>query len=136
MIGVVIILLSFQHRKDQLNFNYLPNNRVKNYLIKHDIVFSPKSLCKINCFSLDTLFLNEFISSGSIDFKKSKIRGYTDKLYYLSFHSDQLNIREGSYLIFQVSVDSVELVDVVFNFGTPSNAVSGHPGKLLCDHCY
>ena len=73
IIGVLIIFISFQQRIDKLTFNYLPNNRVKNYLIKNNIFFSPKSLCKMSCFGLDTISLNEYISRGSIDFKKSKI---------------------------------------------------------------
>ena len=136
IIGVLIIFISLQQRKDKLTFNYLPNNRVKNYLIKNNIFFSPKSLCKMSCFGLDTISLNEYISRGSIDFKKSKIRGYTDKLYYLYFESDNMNIREDSYLVFGTRGDSVTLVDVWFNFGTPSSDISGNPGNIFCNHCY
>jgi len=135
IIGVLIIFISLQQRKDNLTFNYLPNNRVKNYLIKNDILFSPKSLCKMSCLGLDTISLSEYISKGSIDFKKSKIRGYTDKLYYLSFESDNMNIREDSYLVFGTRGDSVTLVDVWFNFGTPSSYISGHQGNIFCNHC-
>ncbi|MBE38019.1 MAG: hypothetical protein CMP50_05205 [Flavobacteriales bacterium] len=136
IIGVSIIFISLQQRKDKLTFNYLPNNRVKSYLIKNNISFSPKSLCKMSCLGLDTISLNEYISRGSIDFKKSKIRGYTDKLYYLSFASHNINIREDSYLVFGTLGDSVTLLDVWFNFGTPSSYTSAHPGNMFCDHCY
>jgi len=136
IIGVFIIFISFQQRIDKLTFNYFPNNRVKNYLIKNEIIFSKKSLCKMSCLGLDTISLNKYISKGSINFKKSKIRGYTDKLYYLYFDFDNMNIREDSYLVFGTRGDSVTLLDVSFNFRTPSSYTSSHPGNIFCDHCY
>ena len=136
IIGVLIIFISLQQRKDKLTFNYLPNNRVKSYLMKSDILFSSKSLCKMSCLGLDTISLNEYILRGSIDFKKSKIRGYTDKLYYLSFGSHNINIREDSYLLFGTRGDSVTLVDVGLKFGIPSSYTSVHPDNIFCDHCY
>ena len=135
-IGVLLIIFSLQYRKDKITFNYFPNSRVKQHFIKNDIIFSERSLCKMNCFGLDTIMLNEYIANGSVDFKKSKIRGYTNKLYYLSFLDYTINIIEDSYLIFGVSSDSVQLVDIVVNFSPPSNQISGHPAQLLCDHCY
>ena len=98
-------------------------------------MFSAKSLCKMNCFGLDTIMLNEYIVHGNIDFKKSKIQGYTNKLYYLSFIDTTINIIEDSYLIFGVKSDSVELVDVLVNFYITSNQVSEDSINSLCYNC-
>ena len=135
IIGFILIFFSLQYRKDKISFNYFPNSRVKNHFIKNDIMFSAKSLCKMNCFGLDTIMLNEYILHGNIDFKKSKIQGYTNKLYYLSFIDTTINIIEDSYLIFGVKSDSVELVDVVVNFDIKFNQFSEDSIKSLCHHC-
>lgn len=89
----------------------------------------------MNCFGLDTIMLNEYIVHGNIDFKKSKIQGYKNKLYHLSFIDDKINIVEDSYMIFGINSGSVELVDVFVNFHMPSNQFSEDSTRSLCHHC-
>ena len=134
-IGVFIIIFSLQYRKDKIKFNYLPNSRVKNFLKNTDIIYSKKSLCKISCLMIDTIKINEYINNGTIDFKRSKIRGYEDKLYYLSFIDEKITIEEDNYLIFSVNADSVQLVDIIFNFNILFNPMKASKQHLLCEHC-
>ena len=84
LLGCVLILFSLQFRNQPLSFNYFPESRVKNFLIKNSGLFSSNALCKINCYNLDTLLLSSYIENSVVDFKKSKIRGYNPKVYYLS----------------------------------------------------
>ena len=70
MLGCVLLFFSFNLRDKPLSFNYFPDSRVKTYLIKNKILFSDKSLCKINCYNLDTLLLSNYIENSVVDFKK------------------------------------------------------------------
>ena len=66
LLGCVLILFSLQFRNQPLSFNYFPESRVKNFLIKNSGLFSSNALCKINCYNLDTLL---FTTDRSV-FKK------------------------------------------------------------------
>ena len=136
LLGVILLLFSFQKRKDSLSFNYFPDSRIKNHLIKNKVFFSERSLCKMSCFDLDTCMLDEYISNGNIDFEKSEIRGYSNKTYYLSFSIEERNINKNSYLVFEKNIDFIKLVDVLLAFHSPSNQVETHPANFLCEDCY
>ena len=136
ILGVVIIVFSLSTRKDSLSFNYFPNSRIKNHLIKNQVFFSEKAICKMDCYNLDTVYLDKYISNSNVDFKKSKIRGYTDKVYYLTPNLKNKNIQELSFLKFEINSDSIKLVDMFLNLSTPFNQASGHPSKTHCPMCY
>ena len=83
IIGVFIIITSMKTRKDTISFNYLPSDRIKSYLLKHDINYIDYSLCQLQLLKLDTLKIYSYIENSKVNFKKSKIRGYDCKIYYL-----------------------------------------------------
>ena len=138
ILGCVLLFFSFSLRDKPLSFNYFPDSRVKTYLIKNKILFSDKSLCKINCYNLDTLLLSNYIENSVVDFKKSKIRGYNPKIYYLSINLSikQDNFNETSYMVFEANHDVVTLIDVFVNLSVPFNQVSSHPSVYHCPHCF
>lgn len=135
-LGIILILFSFQKRKESISFNYFPNNRIKNYLLKSKIFLSRKAICKIECFNLDTAFLDEYIMSSNVNFKKSKIRGHNDKQYCLSFYFPNSNVNEMSHLQFKKHNDSITLVDLFINFDVPFSQASSHLDQLKCEHCH
>ena len=77
--------MSLKGREEPLSFNYFPNSRVKSHLINSDILISKEALCKMNCLNVDTMLLDHYILDGKVDFKKSEIRGYDVKTYYLFY---------------------------------------------------
>ena len=83
IIGVFIIIISMKTRKETISFNYLPSDRIKSYLLKHDINYIDYSLCQLQLLKLDTLKIYSYIENSKVNFKKSKIRGYDCKIYYL-----------------------------------------------------
>ena len=83
IIGVFIIITSMKTRKETISFNYLPSDRIKSYLLKHDINYIDYSLCQLQLLKLDTLKIYSYIENSKVNFKKSKIRGYDCKIYYL-----------------------------------------------------
>ncbi len=134
-LGIVLIFFSLGERKETLSFNYFPNNRIKKHLKQNKVFFSKKAICKMTCLDLDTALLDNYISNSNVDFKKSKIRGYNDKIYWLSFNFSKRGIKEMSYLTFEKKGDSITLVDVFFNVAIPFKEVLGHPGLLKCQDC-
>ncbi|MBL31855.1 MAG: hypothetical protein CMP62_03930 [Flavobacteriales bacterium] len=135
-LGIILIVFSFQKRKDSISFNYFPNNRVKNYFLQSNIFFSEKAMCKIECFNLDTAFLDEYIMSSHVNFKKSKIRGHNDKQYFLSFSFPKSNVHEMSHLKFKKHNDSITLVDLFINLSLPLSPSSTALDHLHCEHCH
>ena len=103
--GLGILFLSIKNREEPISFNYFPNNRVKNHLIKNDILISKKALCQIDCHKLDTGFLKQQISISKVDFKRSKTRSGNAKTYYL--YSNQID------LIFKTFSDSIVLINII-----------------------
>ena len=95
-------------------------------------------MCKISCYNLDTLLLPEYIASSVVDFKKSKIRGYNPKTYYMRIDSPfiQDNSSEKSYMIFEINSDKVILIDIFLNLDFLFNQVSSHPSINHCPHCF
>lgn len=83
IIGIFIIITSMKTRKETISFNYLPSDRIKSYLLKHDINYIDYSLCQLQLLKLDTLKIYSYIENSKVNFKKSKIRGYDCKIYYL-----------------------------------------------------
>ena len=83
IIGIFIIIISMKTRKETISFNYLPSDRIKSYLLKHDINYIDYSLCQLQLLKLDTLKIYSYIENSKVNFKKSKIRGYDCKMYYL-----------------------------------------------------
>ena len=83
IIGVFIIIISMKTRKETISFNYLPSARIKSYLLKHDINYIDYSLCQLQLLKLDTLNIYSYIENSKVNFKKSTIRGYDCKIYYL-----------------------------------------------------
>ena len=96
IIGVFIIITSMKTRKETISFNYLPSDRIKSYLLKHDINYIDYSLCQLQLLKLDTLKIYSYIENSKVNFKKSKIRGYDCKIYYLI----NKNISDNSVLEF------------------------------------
>ena len=82
-LGLLIVIISLQFRKDPISFNYFPGDRIKHYLIKNKINISEVAKCYFNCLDLDTLMLSKYILESKIIYAKSKIRGYECKEYYL-----------------------------------------------------
>tara|TARA_Y100001968_G_scaffold332615_1_gene391479 strand:+ start:187 stop:645 length:459 start_codon:yes stop_codon:yes gene_type:complete len=138
LLGCILLFFSLQFRDRSLSFNYFPDSRIKNHLIKHKVSFSDKAVCKMNCYNLDTLLLPTYITNSVVDFKKSKIRGFSPKLYYLSIDLPfkQDNFNETSYMIFEINHDMVTLIDVFFNLAVPLNQVSSHPSTYHCPDCF
>ena len=112
-LGIGILFTSIKYRNEPLSFNYFPNNRVKNHLIKNDILISRKALCKFECNQLDTVFLKKQISISKVDFKRSQVRSKNSKIYYLS--SKKMD------LIFKTFSDSIVLINMHFNNGDCNN---------------
>jgi len=123
-------------RDKSFNFDYFPNSRIKKHLIQSQVFFSKKALCAINCNGLDTTLLDEYITNSNVDFKKSKIRGYTKKMYYLSFMFPHIGVQENSYLTFEKHADSIILTDLFLDVTIPFNEATSHPHWSNCDHCY
>ena len=106
-------------------------------------MFSPclyAALKNINYFKnpQNPSLLDQYISSSVVDFKKSKIRGYNPKTYYLTidlpFMQDKFN--ETSYMIFETDSDTVQLVDIFLNLDMPFHQVSSHPSINHCPDCF
>ena len=138
LLGCGLILFSLKFRKKPLSFHYFPESRVKNFLVKNSGLFSRVALCKMNCYDLDTLSLSRYIENSVVDFKKSKIRGYNPKLYYLSMDLpiQQKNLNDKTYMVFEISNDVVTLIDVFSSLDTPFNEISSHPAMRHCQHCF
>lgn len=138
ILGCVLLFFSLQFRSKPLSFNYFPESRVKKFLIKNKIGFSDQALCKLNCYNLDLSLLDQYISSSVVDFKKSKIRGYNPKTYYLTIDLPfmQENFNETSYMIFETGSDTVQLVDIFLNLDMSFHQVSSHPSINHCPDCF
>ncbi len=105
-------------------------------MLQSNIFFSEKAMCKIECFNLDTAFLDEYIMSSNVNFKKSKIRGHNDKQYFLSFSFPKSNVHEMSHLKFKKQNDSITLVDLFINLSMPLSPSSSDLDHLHCEHCH
>ena len=134
-LGLVLVFLSLKMRENPIEFDYFPNSRVKKQFLKKEIMLSEKAICKMNCHNFDTL-LSDFIMRSKVDFKKSKIRGFDLKTYYLFFSYPDKNLTNQSYLLFQTNDDSINLIDVFFNFSSPFYNASGRPLEFNCQQCY
>ena len=96
--GSVILLFSFQLRKEPIKFNYLPSSRVISHISNHDIIFSENISCKVDCISLDIESLRTYISESKVNFKKSEIHKAQRKVYILSHKDYQFKFQEfGEY---------------------------------------
>ena len=122
-LGLVIIFISLDMRREPLSFDYFPNNRIKKYLINHELHLSEIAICKLECYNLDALFLKKYISNSSVDFNLSKIRGYSVKNYYLSFNIVEQKNNQNIDFVFQKKDDLITLVDIISNNNTK------------CDYC-
>ena len=122
LLGVVIIFISLDMRSEPLSFDYFPNNRIKKYLINHELNLAETAMCKLECYNLDTIFLEQYISNSYVDFTLSKIRGYAVKTYYLSFNSGEQKNNQNIYFVFQKKDDLITLVDLIGN-------------NTNCDYC-
>lgn len=108
LLGSFVLYVSLKHRTEPISFNYFPNSRIKSHLINSDILIAEELLCKINCVNLDPMSLAQYISDGNIDFKKSEIRGYDVKTYYLF---NEINKKGIYYFKFRTNGVVVELID-------------------------
>ena len=113
IIGVFIIIISIKNRKETISFNYLPSDRIKSYLLKHDINYIDHSLCKLQLLKLDTLKIYSYIENSKVNFKKSKIRGYDCKIYYLI----NKNISDNSVLefVFTKCDNTIILKNIIYD---------------------
>lgn len=138
ILGCILLFFSLNLRDKPLNFNYFPESRVKQHLIKNKVSFSKKALCKIDCYDLDTLLVSNYIENSVVDFKKSKIRGHNPKIYYLSIDlpTHQDNFNETTYIIFETSGEIIELTDIFLNLDVPLNQDSSYPSIYHCPHCF
>ena len=136
LFGCLILNLSFNFRGEPIRFNYLPNNRIKSNIIHGDVFFSSQALCKISCFNLDTLLLDDYLLDSNVDFKKSKIRGFSPKTYYLLWNEAQNIISQTIYFKFQILTDTISLVDIVVNPDSSLNDTSNNYNLLSCPNCY
>ena len=127
LLGICILIFSLTFREKNISFNYFPNSRIKNHLIENQIFFSKKSLCKIDCHNLDTMFLDSYIRDSYINFKKSQIRGYDTKEYHLK--------NKNGYLIFEMSSDSIKLVDIYLDLDASLNDEISSTIQNSCDGC-
>ena len=109
--GLLILYFSLKIRDGAISFDYFPNSRVKKKIIQSEIVYSKKALCKIDCYSIDTLLIDKYIMLSNVDFKKSKVRGYIEKTYYLSLKIPDLN-PDNIYLVFHFANDMITLKDL------------------------
>tara|TARA_A100001011_G_scaffold381223_1_gene449475 strand:+ start:2174 stop:2602 length:429 start_codon:yes stop_codon:yes gene_type:complete len=124
LLGVVIIFISLDMRSEPLSFDYFPNNRIKKYLINHELNISETAICKLECYDLDSLFLKQYISNSHVDFTLSKIRGYEVKTYYLSFNLGEQKNNQNIYFVFQKKDDLIVLVNLI-----------GNDSMLNCAYC-
>ena len=113
IIGVFIIITSMKTRKETISFNYLPSDRIKSYLLKHDINYIDYSLCQLQLLKLDTLKIYSYIENSKVNFKKSKIRGYDCKIYYLI----NKNISDNSVLefVFTKCDNTIILKNIIYD---------------------
>tara|TARA_Y100000994_G_scaffold247525_1_gene253105 strand:+ start:537 stop:971 length:435 start_codon:yes stop_codon:yes gene_type:complete len=130
LFGCLILYVSLKGRDKPLSFNYFPNSRVKSHLINSDILISIETLCKVNCMNLDTMLLDHYILDGKIDFKKSEIRGFDVKTYYLFY---EINNKDVHFFKFQTNGDKVELVDLFISPIPPNINQSWH---VNCPDCF
>ena len=105
ILGVFILWFSLKFRQQPITFNYLPNARVVNHILKKNIGLSDYVKCKMHCYSIDSLFLRKYIIESKVDFKKSQIRNTVCKTYYLKNNSVNLVITNCN--------DSFDVIDFV-----------------------
>ena len=130
LFGCLLIYVSLKGREKPLSFNYFPNSRVKSHLVNSDILISEEVLCKLNCVNLDTMLLDYYILDGKVDFKKSEIRGYDLKTYYVFYERNKKDVH---YFKFQTNGDKVELVDL---FVTPTPQNTDQYWFENCKNCF
>jgi len=130
LFGCFILYISLKGREQPISFNYFPNSRVKSHLINTDILISEEALCKVNCMNLDTLLLDQYILAGKIDFKKSEIRGYDVKTYYLL---NEINKKDIYCFKFQTNGHKLELVDLFITLPPQSTDQSLFEN---CENCF
>mgnify|MGYP001426803385 FL=1 len=87
ILGVFILWFSLKFRQQPITFNYLPNARVVNHILKKNIGLSDYVKCKMMCYSVDSLLLRKHILQSKVDFKKSQIRNTMCKTYHLRNNS-------------------------------------------------
>ena len=105
ILGVFILWFSLKFRQQPITFNYLPNARVVNHILKKNIGLSDYVKCKMHCYGIDSLFLRKYIIESKVDFKKSQIRNTVCKTYYLKNNSVNLVITNCN--------DSFDVIDFV-----------------------
>ncbi len=88
-LGLLLVKLFFG-RRDDIKFNYLPNTRVVNLLIKHPFEFTEASHCQSKCLNLNRENIKSLTKQGDVDFGDSDIRGVEKKKYLL--RSDSMDL--------------------------------------------
>ena len=70
-----LVLLVFFFNKKNTSCNYFPQKRVKNDLLKKKILINDTLLIK------DTIFIRKLIRQSKVNFRKSKLRRDSCKMY-------------------------------------------------------
>ena len=83
LFGIFVIWFSLSFREEPIRFNYLPNARVVNHILKKNLHTSEYVKCKMICYKIDSLLLRQYISHSKVDFQKSQIRNKVCKHYFL-----------------------------------------------------
>lgn len=90
MVGIFIgVLVSFMLFGQRSCTNWMPNNRIRDFLSEQPIRYTEQSRCYMRCYSLETDAVQRIIADGDIDFSKSEPRAALQR-YYLASEEDDL----------------------------------------------
>ena len=90
-IGIILVLIFFGNR--DIEFNYLPEARVKKNILKKNIRYSPNIIHQMKTFHIDSSNVLDILHNGSIVFSKSNPRKKPCGEYYFKKKWISLSIK-------------------------------------------
>jgi Domain of unknown function (DUF4258) len=91
---------------------WLPGNRVKDLILKSEIIFSAHAKCMMKCRNISPQDVKEIIQNGQVNFSESNVRNTACPSYAIDGSvSENKKIR-----IIVTTIDSVAEIETAFDF--------------------
>ncbi|HAD97759.1 MAG TPA: hypothetical protein DCG19_10160 [Cryomorphaceae bacterium] len=82
-VGLGIFMVSFLFGGRKIECSYFPNDRVLYDLRKKDRVVTDEVLAQLSGEGMDTSDISMLLTSGNVDFEKSKTKGDSCHIYWI-----------------------------------------------------
>lgn len=87
-LGLILVKMIFGHR-DDIKFDWLPNDRTVKFLTNYDYIEADRSNCQMYCLGLKRADVDSLLKLSEVDFDQSTVRDVKCKTYILDAEANQ-----------------------------------------------